>query len=217
MISLKKKANQIIFLLSLGLILGFILGISSFSLWYSIKSQEKISTEKSINQLYIEKYIKAKGVAEHFFSENSFIRIELKDLERRQYYDFASSKYQPRYWLLNYSITNLSEEPCQVYYQPQLDYLINGVWYECNSYGIGFLIEKDEPFATLSPKESISCQVRIETPMSPDNTLPFYSGHFWYGHYRLVVNYNEENSTYVEFDIPETELYSWETLYKNYN
>ena len=53
--------------------------------------------------------------------------------------------------------------------------------------------------------------------MSPDNTLPFYSGHFWYGHYRLVVNYNEENSTYVEFDIPETELYSWETLYKNYN
>ena len=133
MISLKKKANKIIFLLSLGLILGFILGISSFSLWYSIKSQEKISTEKSINQLYIEKYIKAKGVAEHFFSENSFIRIELKDLERRQYYEFASTNYQPRYWLLNYSITNLSEEPCQVYYQPQLDYLINGVWYECNS------------------------------------------------------------------------------------
>ena len=61
MISLKKKANKIIFLLSLGLILGFILGISSFSLWYSIKSQEKISTEKSINQLYIEKYIKAKA------------------------------------------------------------------------------------------------------------------------------------------------------------
>ena len=105
-----------------------------------------------------------------------------------------------------YEIINSSETSYQICSPPQLDYLIDGDWYECSSYG-GASNRYTESVSVLGipAQKRVSYTLPIGTPISRNRELPYYSGRFWYGHYRLVI----------EFDIPKSANYFSEPLYKN--
>ena len=206
-----KKIMKNFSLILLGILIGCI-ATYSFSL---LKQQQMTKKEQKRYQIYLEKYVKRKGEAEHVFSENPPIKIKATYVEHRQSIGYDFLCYSSNFWIVQFQISNLSKQPCQISYFPyQLDYLVDGNWYECSAYG--FLRTTVDPESyTLAPEEIYTFDVPIDPPTYDvaDETLPYFSGRFWYGRYRLVISYAENELTYVEFDIPETAGYFKEPLY----
>ncbi len=204
-----KKILQNFSFIIFGILIGCI-AIYSFSL---LKQQQMTKKEQELYQIYLEKYVKRLGVAEHSFSETPPIQIKTERVEHRQAIEYDFFCYSYNSWIVQFQISNLSNQPCQIYLFPyQIDYLIDGIWYECSNYGPAMA---ETELYTLAPEERYTISIPIEPPIyTKDETFPYFSGRFWYGHYRLVMNYSENEFTYVEFDIPETAGYFKEPLYK---
>ncbi len=165
----------------------------------------------------MENYVKQKGTVTRHFSTDPPITLKPYRFEHQQGFDYTSLFYEsPDLWVMYYEIINSSETSYQICSPPQLDYLIDGDWYECSSYG-GASNRYTESISVLGipAQKRVSYTLPIGTPISRNRELPYYSGRFWYGHYRLVIEFAKGEFTYVEFDIPKSANYFSEPLYKN--
>ena len=206
---MSKKIVRVIFLLLIGILIGYYLHFFQHI-------PTKIHTEETtIYHTYLEKYVKRNGIVNRTFQKNAPLSIIPLRIEHHKPYDFQYHCYETETWFMQFEISNLSTKSYHIISPPELDYLIDNVWYECSSYGYTSLRAEGEPEYTFAPEETITITIPIQEPICIDKELPLRSGRFWYGHYRLVIEYAEETFTYVEFDLPETADYFSNRLYEN--
>ena len=176
---------------------------------------KKYTEDTSLYDTYLEKYVKRNGIVNSTFQKNAPLSITQLRIEQHKSYDFQYHCYETETWYIQFKVSNLSSKSYSIISIPQLDYRINDVWYECSSYGYTSLRQEGEPEYTFAPEETITVTIPVQEPICIDKELPLYSGRFWYGHYRLVIEYAEKQFTSIEFDIPKTAEYFSERLYKN--